>query len=490
MPVTSEQGVAVARLDIEPLASTLVSCLEGRFRDILVHEIRRTELALPTAPHSAEGLRIVEDPVFVDPGYENELMSFSGRKFNKFSCPEQAMGVQLASQQWTHFAVHSATGSGKSLIWMFPSFLWERKYTTIVISPYRALLQDMKDRCNEHMLTSEIWTSSNPQPGHTPVLLVLIDQVPHHLFMAHVRYLKSTNKVARIILDEPQALVASQKYRPVMKQLTVLAEMGIQIGLLSATLPPGIVPPLMHMLGIRHLHVIRGCTARQNLAYHRHLFKSSAQLRMAVVSLAKDLILAMTSEERGFIICRTKADSVYFSEALEAECYNSDVTPEEQIRILQRFRSTPKPSRTIACTTGLTQGVHMAHARWSIHAGLPYDMVDAIQSLGRIGRDQRLAHCHIMALHSQCVQVEDGVEEGDVLGVAAMRRTVSQHQLCVQEQLTGFNDGRALSCGALNSVLCDRCEALGMLRTQAGGPCSVSGFHPPLFLFVLKTPSR
>jgi len=38
------------------------------------------------------------------------------------------------------------------------------------------------------------------------------------------------------------------------------------------------------------------------------------------------------------------------------------------------------------------------------------------QSLGRIGRDQRLAHCHIMALHSQCVQVEDGVEEGDVLG--------------------------------------------------------------------------
>ena len=86
------------------------------------------------------------------------------------------------------------------------------------------------------MLTSEIWTSLNPHPGHTPILLVLINQVPHHLFMAHVQYLKSTNKVARIILDEPQALVASQKYWPVMKQLTVLAKMGIQIGLLSATL--------------------------------------------------------------------------------------------------------------------------------------------------------------------------------------------------------------------------------------------------------------
>ena len=118
------------------------------------------------------------------------------------------------------------------------------------------------------MLTSEIWTSSNPQPGNTPVLLGLINQVPHHLFMAHVWYLKSTNKVARIILDEPQELVASQRYRPVMMQLNVLAEMGIQIGLLLTTLPPGIVAPLMHMLGIRHLHVIRGCTARQNLAYH------------------------------------------------------------------------------------------------------------------------------------------------------------------------------------------------------------------------------
>jgi len=158
------------------------------------------------------------------------------------------------------------------------------------------------------------------------------------------------------------------------------------------------------------------------------------------VSLAKDLILAMTSEERGFIICRTKADSAYFSEALEAECYNSDVSPEEQVRILQRFRSTPKPSHKIACMMGLTQGVHIPHARWNIHAGLSYDMVDAIKSLGCIGRDGQLAHCHIMALHSQCVEVEDGVEEGDVLGVAAIHCTVSQHQLCIQEQLNGFND--------------------------------------------------
>src|SRR5882724_11011642 len=121
----------------------------------------------------------------------------------------------------------------------------------------------MKDQCKEHMLTSEIWTSLNPQPGNTPVLLVLIDQVPHHLFMAHVQYLKYTNKVARIILDEPQALVASQRYQLVMTQLTVLAKMGIKIGLISATLPPGIVPPLMHMLGISHLNIIRGCMARQ-----------------------------------------------------------------------------------------------------------------------------------------------------------------------------------------------------------------------------------
>jgi len=75
-----------------------------------------------------------------------------------------------------------------------------------------------------------------PSAWAHPCPLGLDRSSPHHLFMAHVRYLKSTNKVARIILDEPQALVASQKYRPVMKQLTVLAEMGIQIGLLSATL--------------------------------------------------------------------------------------------------------------------------------------------------------------------------------------------------------------------------------------------------------------
>src|SRR5882672_11676090 len=100
----------------------------------------------------------------------------------------------------------------------------------------------------------------------------------------------------------------------------------------------------------------------------------------------------------------------------------------------------PKPSHTIACTTGLTQGVHIPHAQWSIHASLPYDMVDAIQSLGCIGCNGKLSHCHLMALCSQCVEVEDGVGEGDVLGVAAICHTVSGHQLCVQEELTWFND--------------------------------------------------
>ena len=128
------------------------------------------------------------------------------------------------------------------------------------------------------MLTSEIWMPSNPKPGHTPILLVSIDQVCHPLFLAHVHHLKSTNKVSRMILDEPQALVASQKYWPVMTQLSVMAEMGFKNGLLSATLPPGIVPPLMWMVGISHLHIIRGCTARKNISYHHHLFNSSAQL--------------------------------------------------------------------------------------------------------------------------------------------------------------------------------------------------------------------
>src|SRR5882672_2330097 len=333
-----------------------------------------------------------------------------------------------------------------------------------------------------HIRDMDAFESSAWEHPYPPILLVMIDQVPHHIFLAHVRYLKSTNKVARVIVDEPQALVASQRYRPVMTQLTVMAEMGIQIGLLSATLPPGIVPPLMRMLGIRHLHVVRGCTARQNLAYRRHLFHKSSQLRQAVVALAKDLIGQMTTEERGFIICRTKADSSYFADALGAKCYNSDLSPKEQVVTLQRFRSMPKPSRTIACTTGLTQGVHIPHARWSIHAGLPYDMVDAIQSLGRIGCDGKLSHCHLMALRSQCVEVEDGVLEGDVLGVAAIRRTVSGHQLCVQEQLTGFNDGRALSCGALNSALCDRCDALGMLRNAAAGPFLVSWLEIPFLI--------
>jgi len=153
----SEKGKAVARIDIEPLASALVSCLDSRFGDLFAHQIKRTDHALRTAPHGSEGLTIIEDPVFVKPGYGIQILLFSGCSYSKFSSPEQAMGVELASQPLTNFAVHSATGSGKSLIWMFPSSLSEAHSTTILITRYPALL-DLNDKCEKHLLTTQIWS--------------------------------------------------------------------------------------------------------------------------------------------------------------------------------------------------------------------------------------------------------------------------------------------------------------------------------------------
>jgi len=101
----------------------------------------------------------------------------------------------------------------------------------------------MKDQCEDHLLNSEIWSVSNPHPDHTPILLVLMDQVTYPLFMAHMWDLNITDKVTRVILDESQALVASQLYCPTITQLTLLVDMGIPLGLLLATLPSSIVPP-------------------------------------------------------------------------------------------------------------------------------------------------------------------------------------------------------------------------------------------------------
>ena len=467
-------------MDIELLASTLLSRLEHGFDHVLGQHISRMEVAL-SARQVPEGLTIVEDPVSVHPGYGIELLLFMGGKYNHFSCLQQAMGVQLASQNTTNFAIHMATGQGKSLVWLFPASIATHR-TTILITPYPGLMQDIKDRCEDHLLDWEIWSPSNPHPEHTPILLVWTDQVAHPLLMAHVWHLKAANKVARVILDEPQALVTSQRYRPIRTQLTSLADMGIPFGLLSATLPSGIVPPLMGMLGIRNLHVVRGCTARPNLAYHRQVCESSADLRKGVVSLAKELILHMASGERGMVICVNDEDTTYFSHQLGAEMFTSDLSLEEQDLTIHRFRT--KASGTIVCTTGLIQGIVIPHARWSIHAGLPHDVVDAIQSLRPMGRDGKESHCHLMALRSQCAEVQ---EEGDVLGVGAIRRIVSQPNLCVQEALTGFNDLHALSCGALHSALCDRCQALGMVRSQ-GGSFSVSDCHRPSVWVDLTTP--
>jgi len=85
-------------MDIELLASALIACLEYCWGDVLGQRISHMEVTLP-APQVQGGLRIVEDSMSVNSRYGIELLSFMGGRYNKFSCPQQVMGVQLASQK-------------------------------------------------------------------------------------------------------------------------------------------------------------------------------------------------------------------------------------------------------------------------------------------------------------------------------------------------------------------------------------------------------
>ena len=96
-PHMPEQRIGVGEcMDMELLVSFLLACLEHSLDDILGQHISHMEVTLST-PQVPDRLRNVEDPVSVHPRYGIEILFFMGGRYNHFSYPEQAMGVQLAS---------------------------------------------------------------------------------------------------------------------------------------------------------------------------------------------------------------------------------------------------------------------------------------------------------------------------------------------------------------------------------------------------------
>jgi hypothetical protein len=125
---------------------------------------------------------------------------------------------------------------GKTLLLMLLASV-EVLGVTIVILPFRALLDDLARRCQQHDVPYSTWTAGS-RDKDCQLVLATAEQALLPAFGAWATRLHTARKLHHIVLDDVHLMLTAPTVRRQLKQLRRLRAVGVLWGVVSATLPP------------------------------------------------------------------------------------------------------------------------------------------------------------------------------------------------------------------------------------------------------------
>ena len=366
------------------------------------------------------------------------------------------------------------TGEGKSLSFMLPSQL-PGAGTTVVILPLVALKQDQIRQCHDMNIECHVWSrGSDAEEIRHPLIFVAMEQATQASFKRLLLRLDMSNSLDGIIFDESHLVVTASSYRPRFRFLKALRELRCQFIFLTATLPPTMMTAFQQELLLVNPHVIRSSTIRKDLNYH--VIRSPIlDLQAYAVEMVQRFLQEpwVMQDERARVIVytltRKEADAV--AEALDGLRYYSDSgSVEEKAAALQQWVDGVK--KIVVATSAFGVGVNYAHVRGVFHIGMPDNVIDFAQEVGRAGRDGQGGISGVFLKLGQ--EVWTGQANEDLLPVAvrAMRAYLGEPR-CRAAVLSDFLDQATWHCRDPD-VCCDRCQKEGLLR-DGEGECEGGG---------------
>jgi superfamily II DNA helicase RecQ len=335
----------------------------------------------------------------------------------------------------------SATGSGKSYSFMIPAFC-SPDGTTIVIVPLVALQKDLERRCAIHCITAKVWSESISYV--TPMLLfVTPESAVTKAFMDYVSLLTYSHKLDRIVFDECHSvLLGNDEFRPKFADLKhTLQRTGVQVLLLTATLPPTLEADLIRFLGMEYRHIsrFRVPTTRRNIAY---VVKTGTRQQDSWVNLIQSEMMSDNQKGKCIIYCRRLEDGEFLALSLSLPFYHSQCgTRRLKETMIETFANT---GSAIVATNALGLGLDIPDISLVIHIGAPRFLLDFVQESGRAGRDGRSSKSVLLTLPYD--DVADDMRE--YITCCLCRRSVLDFQM----------DGTKRTHGCQrNDNPCDRC---------------------------------
>ncbi|KAJ3767163.1 hypothetical protein FB446DRAFT_822329 [Lentinula raphanica] len=378
----------------------------------------------------------------------------------EFTSQEQAELINSVGSLLHVFGIIE-TGGGKSMAFFAAPFLLPNALF-IVVSPLRALTDDLQRRFRQTAITGGVWPSPDVHWDTAQLVLVSVHHAAGQDFLNLLQSPPVRGRLSRIFFDEAHKIPTDIVYRPLFGVIHHLTRTGTPITFLSGSMMPRIMPHILRIMEIDDTTLvdeIRRDTGRPNLKYIlQRTNKDTHDSELKTLVFHQCTLLR--SQERGMIFTESRAQADQLGRDLGISVYHAQLTDEAKVAAALRWRNGAlPPDRFMAATEAFGAGINEPHVRVIIHSN-PRSLTNFLQETGRGGRDGLPASCYTLFYRIPPALPLDTIENtGDPHAQMEMREMLQTND-CIRLAFRCM-DRRSHSCSSLpGAQLCSNCERL------------------------------
>lgn len=186
----------------------------------------------------------------------------------RFRSIEQKQALYAVLDKQTPLVVVLLIEEGKSLLFTLPACIEENRVTVVVV-PYRALIDDLVSRVGSYGVDCIEWKHGENNPASMVFVSADVagDVTSNSNFLDYARVLKNKGLLQRVVVDECHLVFTARHWRDDLLKVKNLRVLGCPIVLLTATLPPVQEGELEASMLVRNATYIRAGTTRPNARY-------------------------------------------------------------------------------------------------------------------------------------------------------------------------------------------------------------------------------
>ncbi|KAJ6553844.1 hypothetical protein B0H10DRAFT_2201885 [Mycena sp. CBHHK59/15] len=384
-------------------------------------------------------LRSAPDPMPNAPGSKPDLLHSLRKLYGPtadWRDPKQYKAVRELLALENDVIVALKTGGGKTPVAILPSMV-ENGYTVIIL-PLVLLMADWERRLVKLRLPHNL-------------ILVSSDVAKHGRWTQAIMQLHSGKKpVLWYVMDEVAYYFSDYDFRTSLVDPFALRVFPFQMVLMSATIPPGAELFLQKQFMLVNPTRLSTLSERAEL---RVIIEKPCSDFAQQITVAKQRISDITQRSgwaprHRFLVFVTRTeDGQHAAKALGLPFYHAGIKEEEREKMYSNWVAGLTPG--IVATTALGAGTDYPNVLFTIHLGLPFDLVTFEQQRGRAARGPGTRGRNFL-IPVRTSKFYGKVDEtwGDIRGAEAMFDLVFKRpakpypQACLVYATTQFIDGR------------------------------------------------